>query len=271
MKKILVVTISLLCIICAGCFKANFDLMITSDGAVIQQSKFIGTAALNPLIEDWKNKGEANNSNKAKAVEEDNMRGYRFDTNYPDIESFANLTNELYLAHKGINKGISRHKSWFFDEYDFDFYWNNPPAKTNFDATVNQAILSQSVFDVSISLPYPAVSTNADEVHDNGKLLKWHLSHLTINGGDKYMNARFKLWHRDKIALTAIVELMFLAATIFFFRKARAEESDSLVKDFRLKRNVFAGLFVALTIVSAYMIFMPVNFTDADIISVAVP
>ena len=63
-----------------------------------------------------------------------------------------------------------------------------------------------------------------------------------------------------KLALTAAFELLLLAATIFFFRKADKEESDSLVKDFRLKRNIFAGLFVALTIVSAYLLLAPVDF-----------
>ena len=272
MKKFLIVALSLICVTCAGCFKINFDLMITGDGAVVQQSKFIGTAALNPVIEDWKKQAEKNNPNlKAKAVEEGELRGYRFDTDYPDIESFAKSTNELYLAHEGINKGISRHKSWFFDEYDFDFYWKSSPAKTAFDATVNQALLSQAVFDVSISLPYSAVSTNADEVHDGGKLLKWHLSHVTINGGEKFMNARFKLWHKDKIALTVLAELLLLTATIFFFIKARADELDKISKDLRFKRNVFALLFVTLGAISAYLIYAPVVFTEADIISVALP
>ena len=84
------------------------------------------------------------------------------------------------------------------------------------------------------------------------------------------MQTRFKIWHKDKIAVTAIVELIFLAATIFFFRKARAEESESIGKDLQFKRNVFAGLVVALAIISAYMLLAPVKFTDADIISIAV-
>ena len=272
MRNFFLVALSLICVICAGCFKINFDLIITSDGAVVQQSQFIGTAALNSVIEDWKNQAEKTNPNlKAKAVIEGEMRGYRFDTDYPNIESFAQSKNELYLAHEGINKGISRHKGWFFDEYDFDFYWKSSPAKTAFDATVNQALLSQAVFDVSISLPYSAVSTNADVVDASGKLLRWHLSHVTINGGEKFMNARFKIWHRDKIALTALAELLLLAATIFFFIKARAHDIEGVGKDLRLKRNVFAILLVALGAISAYLILTPVVFTEADIISVAVP
>ena len=272
MRKILIVALSLICVICAGCFKINSDLIVTSDGAVVQQSQFIGNAALNPLIEDWKNQTEKSNPKiRAKAVVEGELRGYRFDIDYPDIETFAQLPNKFYLAHEGINKGVSRHKGWFFDEYDFDFYWKGSPARTAFDATVNQALLSQAVFDVSISLPYAAVSTNADEVDASGKLLKWHLSHVTINGGEKFMNARFKIWHKDKIALTVFAELLLLTATIFFFIKARADDLETVGKDLRFKRNVFALLFVALGAISAYLIYTPVIFTEADIISVAAP
>ena len=80
------------------------------------------------------------------------------------------------------------------------------------------------------------------------------------------MQVRFKIWHRDKVLLTAIVELMLLAATIFFFIKARAENLETVSKDLRFKRNVFAGLSVALAMVSAYLILTPVTFTVADII-----
>ena len=51
----------------------------------------------------------------------------------------------------------------------------------------------------------------------------------------------------------AAVELLLLFATIFFAIKAHAEDLKA-AKDFRFKRNVFAGLFVALTALTAYMI-----------------
>ena len=81
------------------------------------------------------------------------------------------------------------------------------------------------------------------------------------------MQARFKIWHKDKIALTVAAELLLLAATIFFLVKARAETSETSTKDLRFKRNVFGGLFIALGIISAYLLFAPVVFTEADIIS----
>ena len=253
-KTFFVVALGLVCLICAGCFEVKFGLTVTDSGAVIQQSKFIGTAALSRQIEAWKNQAEENNPNvKAKAVEEGDLRGYKFDETYPDLETFAKYAGNFYAAHPEKNNGLSRHKSWFFDTYDFDLYWKSTPAQTAFETTVNQALLSQAVFDVEINLPYAADFTNADEVSIDRRYLKWHLAHVTINGGEKFMQARFKLWHKDKIAATAAVELLLLAATIFFAIKANTEESA--VKELRFKRNVFAGLFVALTALAAYMIY----------------
>ena len=254
MKKFLIVVIILLSTTCAGCFEVKFGLTITDSGAVIQHSKFIGTAALAPQIEAWKKQAEENNPNlQVKAVVEGEMRGYKFDETFPDLETFSKYAGGFYAAHPEKNSGISRHVSWFFDTYDLDLYFAGAPELTAFETTVNQALLSQAVFDVEINLPYAADSTNADEVSADGKYLKWHLAHVTINGGEKFMQARFKIWHKDKLAATAAVELLLLFATIFFAIKAHTEDLEA-AKDFRFKRNVFAGLFVALTALAAYMI-----------------
>ena len=273
MKNFFAAAIILIGTICAGCFQAEFDLTITDDGAVNQHSKLIGNALVIRQIEDWKERNERLNPDvKGNLIVEGDLRGYEFDYDYPDVESFAKSAGDLYGAQVGKNRGISRHETWFFDEYDFDFYFTTPPAQIPPEAEfMTQKAFNSVEFDLSIQLPNAAEKNNADKVDGGGKFLKWNLAPVLIHGGEKFMQARFKIWHRDKIALTAIIELIFLAAAIFFFIKARAEESDDLVKDFRLKRNVFAGLFVSIMIISAYLIFAPVTFTAADIISSAAP
>lgn len=269
MKNFLIVVIGLICLTCAGCFKANFDLIITSEGAVIRNWKLIGTAPFIRQIEDWKATNEKVFPNlKVTPIAEDDMLGYEFQLEYPDIKSFAESWGEIYSAHAGSNKGVSRHRGWFFDEYDFDFYFMSPPTKIPPEASYfTQAAFDSVVYDMTIQLPYAAESYNADTVDSNGKFLRWNLAPAAIHGGEKSMNVRFKIWHKDKLALTAAVELLLLAATVFFFCKARAEGSESLNKDLNFKRNVFAGLSVTLAIISAYMLLTPVTFTDADIIS----
>lgn len=269
MKKFFILALSFICVTCAGCFQAKFDMIITDDGAVFTRNKFIGNALAIRQIEEWKDRLEKFHPDvKAQVVVEGDLRGYEFATDYPDIETFAKSASNLYRANVGKNRGVSQRKGWFFDEYDFDFCFSTPPGSLPPEAEfMTQAAFNGVQFDLSIQLPYAAEKTNADKIDGDGKFLKWNLAPVLIHGGEKFMQARFKIWHEDKIALTAAIELLLLAATIFFFCKVRVEESDSLAKDFRRKRNVFAVLSVALAIISAYMILAPVAFTAADIIS----
>ena len=271
MKKLFAAMI-FICLTCAGCFQGKSDVIITSDGAVVQHNKFIGNPFIIRQIEDWKDKTEKLNPNvKAKVVVEGDLRGYEFRFDYPNIETFAKSTGNLYRAQLGKNRGISRHETWFFDEYDFDFYFESSPLQlppeTEF---MTQTAFRGIQFDVTLQLPYSAEKNNADKISGDGKFLQWNLAPVLIHGGEKFMQTRFKIWHKDKIALTAIVDMIFFAATIFFFRKARAEESENIKKDLQFKRNVFAGLFITLAVISTYMILAPVNFTDTDIISIVV-
>lgn len=252
MKKIFIVATILICAVCTGCLQVKSDVIITRDGAVIQHSKLIGSALVIRQIENWKEKIEKNNPNvKANFIVEGDLQGYEFKFNYPDLETFANSAGDLYKANAGKNRGISQHKSWFFDEYDFDFYFTRTPADIPPEVEfMTQAAFNDVEFDLTIQLPYSAENHNADKISSDGKVLSWNLAPILIHGGEKFMQTRFKIWHFDKIILTAAIELLLLAATIFFFVKARAEESIDLAKDFRLKRNVFAFLSVALMIIS---------------------
>ena len=273
MKKFFLAAIIFFGVTCAGCLQSKFDLIVTGDGAVVRNWKIIGTAPFSRQIEDWKIRNEQLIPNlKVKPVSEGNMLGYEFSADYPDVESFARSHSEIYAAHAGKNRGISKRAGWFFDEYDFDFICvvprENLPPEVDY---LTQAAFEGVVYDFKIQLPYRAESCDADEISADGKILQWNLAPLLIKGGERHMNARFKIWHRDKIIFTAAIELLLLAATIFFFVKARAENLETVGKDLCFKRNVFAALSVALAVVAAYMIFAPINFTDADIISVAAP
>lgn len=258
MKKILIVALSLACIICAGCVQINFDLTITDEGKVIRRWRFMGTTAFSQQIEEIKTKNEKLIPDvKVERVADGDLYGYEFTAEYADIKSFAESPSEIYKPNAGKNKGVTSREGWFFDEYDLDFWVKNPPANIPIGVTINEAMFSEVVYDNVINLPYAAESHNADSVSDGGKVLRWNLSPILIYGGEKYMNVRFKIWHKDKLAMTAAAELLLLIATIFFAVKARAEDLETSGQDLRFKRNVFLGLFLMLGLISAYMIFKP--------------
>ena len=272
MKKFFIAALSFICVICAGCFQANYDLTITGEGKIFRTWRVMGTAPFSQHIADLKAKTEKLFPNvRVKNLVEGDMLGYEFKLEYPDVESFAHSASEFYGRHGGKNKGISRRAGWFFDEYDFDFYSAYPPANIPLGATMNQAMFSEVIFDSVIRLPYSAETTNADEVSEDGRLLKWNLVPLVIHGGERSMQVRFKIWHKEHIALTAAAELFLLAAAIFFLAKSQAEGMSGAAKNLRFKRNVFGGLFFALIFISAYLIMTPVTMTEADIISATIP
>ena len=260
MKKILLAAIVLLCVTCAGCFQGGSTLIITDDGKVFLRNKFIGVPLLAEPIESFKNSFAQNPNADISPVTENNMSGYEIRVNYPDVESFAAEKFSLFSAHEGKCAGIRQRTGWFFDAYNFDLLSSGEQSFSPSEAAAVQSVLSQVTFDLTIELPYAALSHNADKVDASQKVLTWNLAASMLSGTDKHMRVEFKLWHRDKIFLTVLVELLLLAATIFFTVKSRAEESESLKTDLTFKRNVFAGLAVALALISAYMLLSPVTF-----------
>lgn len=271
MKKLLVAMI-FICMTCAGCLDGGSHLIITDDGAVYMRNKLIGVPLIAEHIESFRKSFENRSDAEISPVVENNMSGYEVRVNYPNLETFAAEGNPLYTTRNGKCKGIQKRGSWFFDTYNFDLISSGERKFSPGEAATVQSMLSQVTFDLVIELPYSADNHNADKTDAANKVLTWHLAPVIIGSiADKHMHVQFKLWHKDKIALTAAVELLLLAAMIFFSIKARVEESENLSKDLRFKRNVFAGLFFALAAISAYMLLAPVNFTDADIISAVVP
>ena len=268
MKRILLAAMILLCVTCAGCLEGGSTLIITDDGEVYMHNRLIGVPLIAEHIESFRKSFENNSNAEISPVAENNMSGYEVRVHYPSIETFAEEGNPLYVTRDGQCKGIQRRKSWFFDTYNFDLISTGDRKYSPNEAATVQSMLSQVSFNLVMELPYAADNHNADKSDASNKILTWHLAPVIIGSiADKHMRAQFKIWHRDKIVLTVLVELLLMAGGIFFHVKARSEESESIGKNWNFKRNVFAGIFIALAVISIYLLLAPVTFTDADIIS----
>lgn len=267
MKKILLAALIVICVTCAGCFQGGSNLIITDDGEVFMKNKLIGVPLVAEPIESFKESFENKPNADISPVVENNMSGYEVRLHYPSIENFAADGNSLYSTRKGKCKGIQERKGWFFDAYNFDLISSGEQNFSPSEAAAVQSMLSQVTFDLVIELPYSAESHNADKFDAENKILTWNLAPALIGGGEKHMRVHFKIWHRDKAAITLVVGLLLMASAIFFHVKRKSEGSESIKSSMTFKRNVFAGLFFALVIIAAYMLLSPVTFTDADIIS----
>ena len=270
MRKFLPVAMILLCVMCTGCLEGGSNLIITSDGAVHMKNKLIGVPLIANHIESFRELFKDKPNTEISPVAENNMSGYEVRVKYPSIESFAAEGFPLFSAYDGKCKGIQKNDGWFFDAYNFDLISSGQQKLSPSESATLQSALSQISFDLVIELPYSADNHNADKVDAANKVLTWNLAPVITGGGEKHMHTQFKIWHKDKIALSVIVGLLLLSATIFFHVKGRAEQSDSLSKDMHFKRNVFGGLLVALLIISTVIILTPVTFTDADTISAVI-
>ena len=259
------------CLICTGCFQGGSNLIITDDGKVFMRNKLIGVPLIAESIESFKNSFTNKPNAEISPVVENNMSGYEVRMNYPSIEAFAADSATLYATHSGKCKGIQQKCGWFFDAYNFDLISSVDKNFSPSETAAVQSMLSQVTFDLVIELPYSADNHNADKFDAANKILTWNLAATMIGGGEKHMHAQFKIWHREKIFFTGFIGLLMLAAGIFFHVKRKAEMSEIISASMTFKRNVFAGLFIALIIISAYMILAPVTFTDADIISITMP
>ena len=267
-RMLTITVISFICLFSAGCFQGEFGMTITEDGKVSLNNEIIGIPLLHEQIEDLKNQMVKNvPTSKITSISKDNMTGYRMEVEYPSIEEFAANAISMYGTHPGKCKGIQKHSGWFFDEYNFDFFMEGKNSGEDASDQMAQAMLSQVKFDLIFNLPYAAESNNADTRTNENKTLTWHLASSLTSGVDKSIQARFRMWHKERIAITAIVAVLLLGATILFFVKSN-NETDEAEKEEQLQRaKICGGLTAAVIVASAYMLYAPIEFTDGDIIS----
>ena len=129
-------------------------------------------------------------------------------------------------------------------------------------------MMPQIKFDMVINLPYAAEKNNAHNSSNENKTLMWNLASSITSGKDVSVQVEFKIWHKEKIALTVAAIIILLGGTIYFFQKAKnfSEDKDAAAKNLRYMQ-ICAALAAAIISASTYILLEPVTFTDADIIS----
>ena len=256
---------TLITFLCAGCFQGESNLTIDADGKVTLKNELMGVPLLREQIEGLKNELER----KSHVVDitpiaSGNLSGYRITTEYPSVEQFAAQNIELYAKRDGKCKGIRQVKDWFFDAYDFDFVSEAPEAGEYLDNPMIQSMMPQIKFDMVINLPYSAESSNAQNSADDNKTLSWNLTSSITNGKDVSIQARFKIWHRDKIVMTVAAIIALLGGAVYFAQKSQTFEEDSYdrAKNYKFMQICMA-LAAAVISVSVYMLLVPVDFNAA--------
>lgn len=270
MKKILVVLMTLfITAFCTGCFKGEFGLTIKEDGSAVVHQKVLGIPALKNDLENQKRKDLSEYPNAdVRTIREGNMSGYVLTKEYANIGEVA-LFKDL---GNGKGHGLRCHKGWFYDYYDMDVVIEVNDNVLDEGQEFEQMALSQIQMNSVLNLPYPAKTSNADNVTNEGKTLTWNMVNALLGNEDLHMKAGFQIWHKQNIIATAVAAVVLLFIMLFFLWKTLTASSDNVNK----KKYVTGAIgslaaLIVLGLGSAYMLFGSDKLEPVNIAAKAKP
>ena len=259
----------------AGCFKGEANLTIHDDGSVALKTRLLGTDFLKEAIIEATNEMKKKDSAAVvKEISEGDKTGFEITSEYPDMKTLAEKGGDLFTRRDGKAAGIQQKKTWFYDAYALDLYAG--PSETGNDAdgddpaaaAMMKGFLDQIHYEFCLTLPEAPEKHNADRTEDGGKTLRWDLAPTLTAGGDKHIQAEFRLWNKPHIMLTAAVAIVSLALAILFFilRQKSAPEKRGMKQILAI---VFAVLALVVFAFSAWQLTAAFGFAAEDSISPA--
>ena len=259
----------------AGCFKGEANLTIRADGSAALKTRLLGTDFLKEAIIEATNEMKKKDSAAVvKEISEGDKTGFEITSEYPDMKTLAEKGGDLFTRRDGKAAGIQQKKTWFYDAYALDLYAG--PNETGNDAdsddpaadAMMKGFLDQIHYEFCLTLPEAPEKHNADRTEDGGKTLRWDLAPTLTAGGDKHIQAEFRLWNKPHIMLTAAVAIVFLALTVLFVILRQKSDAGERGKKLILA-IVFAVLALAVLAFSAWQLTAAFGFAAEDSISPA--
>ena len=229
-QNLFILLLIFVCTTASGCFRISSDTAIHKDGSVDIKNTMVGVPLLAEQIQEARDSAKKNHPNASlKDVQDGNMSGIEETTHYKTIDEMAKADGNMFKTVEGKAKGVQQKKGWLYDTYAVDvLFEGKKDTQANMDQderAMMQAMLSSVRADVSLSLPYAPESHNADKVMDGGTILVWDLASALMNGGDKSIQATFRIWNMTHIYITigiaVVLILVFLGGLIggFLCRK----------------------------------------------------
>ena len=229
-KSLMILILVVIAVMAGGCFRISSDTVIHEDGSVDIKNTMVGVPLLAEQIQEARESAKKNHPNASfKDVQDGNMSGIEETTHYDTIAEMAKADGNMFNTVEGKAKGVQQRKGWLYDTYAVDvLFEGKKDTQANMDQderAMMQAMLSSVRADVSLSLPYAPESHNADKVTDGGTTLVWDLASALMNGGDKSIQATFRIWNMTHIYITigiaVVLILVFLGGLIggFLCRK----------------------------------------------------
>ena len=270
-----VLLLLLITVFTVGCFKGEANLTIRADGSAALKTRLLGTDLLKESIVEATNEiRKKDSSAQVKEISEDGKTGFEITSEYPDMKTLAEKGGDLFTRRDGKAAGIRQKKTWFYDAYALDLYAGSSETGNDADgddpaaAAMMKGFLDQIHYEFCLTLPEAPEKHNADRTEDGGKTLRWDLAPTLTAGGDKHIQAEFRLWNKPHIMLTAAVAIVSLALAILFFILRQKSDAGE-----RGKKQILAIVFAVLALVvfafSAWQLTAAFGFAAEDSISPA--
>jgi len=205
----------------SGCFSGDVNLVVNEDGSADLKTTLVSVPMLAQFVEQSKAKTlEQNPDAQVTPVTKDNnMSGYEITEHYASLEKLSEV--DFFSAHEGKNKGITRTKSLFYDDYDFDLIFSGSENGGGAGALANNI-----TFTYQMTLPDRPTASNADRTSEDGKTLTWNLGKTLTTGESTRMQVSFRMWNKAAVIGAAVLVFVLCAGGAYAFLRRRSPSEE---------------------------------------------
>lgn len=237
-KRIELFLILSIALISTGCMKMevsmgihkdksmDFSMIQAIDMEAMSQFGDAGATTTNEMTEEEIKEMEETSGFKVEEYKEDSFEGYKMTKTFANIDKISNeeeietdlsaLTSteedeqQFFQVKRGLFKNTYKAKLKSSDSEDMQDQIGSSEDSSELQGFDTSSLTSQLDFNLSVNLPYKAISSNAMEVTNDGKTLVWNLLELK----DEAVEFEFELYNTTVIYVTLGITIGFILVLI---------------------------------------------------------
>lgn len=216
-RTVFLVLICGFCLLVSGC-TAKFAQNVTvgEDGSFDTIFTIVGPEGIKSEIKKTFAEMQANATRPVHDAETD-WDGYEAGFHDGNLAAFLQRMPSFQKIDKK-QYDVKLESGWLYDAYAFHVSFPEDKESAPPTHEYNPDDPNRFRYDFTLNLPYASEKNNADTVSEDGKVLYWNLAATVSEKGANGVNifAEFRLWHWERIVITALV----LAALSFLCLRA---------------------------------------------------
>ena len=267
MKKFKYVFIILFCLLfLSGCVKERTTIGIKRDKSMTYENQLLFSDELGDDMVSLIGVNELEKEGyKVTSITEEGYKGVKITKKYKNIDDYSNNKGEEVtisnFLEKDFNKSVMFEKksSFLKDTYKAKFKYNintsdyedlgtnitenelkltpelnegnsnNEEGEEDINNYIN--LMSEMEFTFNVTLPYKAISNNASDVSNNGRILKWNIG----VDGQKDIEFEFSILNITHIIMLgggALLLIVVLIIVLIVIKRKKASKETLIHKDY---------------------------------------